>query len=138
MADTAGGVRMDLEITDRKEVLLIEDDQDCAAVVGRTLEAMGLLGGLEVCPDCDRALTRLRQAGRDRPGLILLSLEMPQQSAVRFLEGIKADPALQVIPVVMLAAGDKAKDVTSCYGLGVAELKSNVRLRMPLIVSSRA
>ena len=100
--------------------MLIEDDPECAAVISRTFGEVGSLGNLGVSTDCQSALSQLRKSGRNHPQLILLDLDMPQMSAFRFLEAIKADPTLRTIPVVVLSAHDNADDIATCYSLGVA------------------
>jgi two-component system, chemotaxis family, response regulator Rcp1 len=111
---------MAIEIETKKKVLLIENDPKVATLIGHTLKEMGLLGNLEVSDDCRDALARLRQSGGGRPRLILLDIEMPDQSAFAFLEAAKMDPTLRVIPVVILAPDDGADVVAACYAAGAA------------------
>jgi chemotaxis family two-component system response regulator Rcp1 len=109
---------MDQEIVDKKTVLLIESDPTCAAIVTRTLEEMSSLGNLEVARDGENVLTLLRQSPRNRPGLILLDLDRPEGDAFAFLEAIKADPTLRMIPVVVLSDSDDAEKIAACYNAG--------------------
>ncbi len=59
----------------------------------------------EVCDGLE-ALEFLRRQGKHanapRPGLIYLDIEMPGMDGQTTLKNIKADPALQEIPVVMM------------------------------------
>jgi CheY-like chemotaxis protein len=109
---------MDQEVETRREVLLIENDPKVATLIGHTLEEMGLLGNLEILDDCGSALARLQQSDGNHPRLVLLDIEMPQRSAFGFLEAVKADPTLRVIPIVVLAPDDGTDVVAACYGAG--------------------
>ena len=70
--------------------------------------------------DCENALVRLRQSGAGRPMLILLDSDMPRMSAASFLEVVKEDRELRIVPVVVLADSHDAGEVGRYYGLGAA------------------
>ncbi len=103
-----------------KPFLLIEGDFHYSVAISRVFRELQLLDDLEISVDCENALTRLRRANGSRPHLIFLDLDMPRMSALSFLKAVKNDERLQMIPVVVLAATDKAEHVSRCYGLGVA------------------
>ena len=46
----------------------------------------------------------LQKAHDDRPDLIILDIMMPGEGGVKMYGGLKADPALAQIPVIMLSA----------------------------------
>jgi CheY-like chemotaxis protein len=62
---------------------------------------------LHVIPDGDEALRFLRRAGEyaaaPRPALILLDLNLPGMGGLDILARVKADPALAIIPVIVLS-----------------------------------
>jgi chemotaxis family two-component system response regulator Rcp1 len=111
---------MDQEVVEKKRVLLVADDPECVALIGRTLEDIGLRGSLDVSRDCDSALALLRQSDGRNPRLVLLDLEMPEGAGLSFLETVKTDPTLRMIPIVVLADRDDPETVAVCYDLGVA------------------
>ncbi len=54
------------------------------------------------------------------PGIILLDLNMPKKDGRAALKEIKADEALQCIPVVVLTTSRAHEDIAHTYGLGVS------------------
>lgn len=101
-------------------ILLIERSFQYCFGISRAFKELGLLDTLVISVDCENALMRLRQAGGRRPCLILLDLDMPQMSAMSFLEAVKRDENLRMVPVVVLAGTDTAEAVSRCYSLGAA------------------
>lgn len=64
-----------------------------------------------------RGLFAARQPGN--PGVVLLDLKMPRVDGLQVLRQIKSDPALQMIPVVIMTSSREEQDVVSSYRLGV-------------------
>jgi DNA-binding NarL/FixJ family response regulator len=118
--NTTVEIVMDTETFVRNPILLIVHDDQCEAIVRAVFCEMGLLEALRVLSDSESALIQLQSSQRNRPRLILLDLEMPQTKAFHFLESIKADATLRMIPVVVLASSDSDEDVIACYSLGAA------------------
>ena len=54
----------------------------------------------------------------DRPGLILLDVNLPKVSGQNVLRQIKDDPELLSIPVVMLTTSDRDDEVGTAYRAG--------------------
>src|SRR5439155_21926607 len=52
------------------------------------------------------------------PRLVLLDLKMPRVSGFEVLSWVRADPALQVMPVVVLSSSSHDVDVRRAYQLG--------------------
>jgi Response regulator containing a CheY-like receiver domain and an HTH DNA-binding domain len=50
--------------------------------------------------------------------LILLDIRMPKMSGIEVLRRVRADPALRMIPVVMMTSSDEPCDVEAAYRLG--------------------
>jgi len=103
------------------EILLVEDTP---TDVRLTLEAFKLakLGSrLTVVENGVQAMAYLRRQGKyakaRRPDLILLDLKLPLKSGFEVLAEIKADPALQPIPVVVLTSSPLEADVLKAYDI---------------------
>jgi len=106
--------------TEPKPILLVESVFQSAVLMSRIFRELNLLDQLAISMDCEGALVRLRQAKIARPRLILLDVRMPRMSARSFLEVIKSDSSLRMIPVVVLGDSDRAEDVARYYELGAA------------------
>lgn len=111
---------MNQELIEKMNVLLVGDDAEASTLIEHTLREMGLMGGFHAVPDGRDALAHLQQLGDRSSWLVLLNLEMPDKAAFTFLKTIKADPMLQMIPVVVLAARHGDEAITACYELGAA------------------
>jgi len=60
----------------------------------------------------------LRSENEERPGLILLDLNMPGLDGRKTLEIIKRSPNLKNIPVVILTTSNDERDISACYEFG--------------------
>ena len=76
---------------------------------------------LHVVSDGEEAMAFLRREGpyaqAPRPDLILLDLNLPKKDGREVLGEIKGDPALRVIPVVVLTTSEEEQDVLRAYDL---------------------
>jgi CheY-like chemotaxis protein len=108
----------DTEIVD---VLLVEDDPGDALIVREAFEHYKIRNTLHVVTDGEQALRFVHQAGEfidaPRPGLIMLDLNLPRRDGLEVLAELKADPALRVIPVVILTTSRSEEDVLRSYSL---------------------
>lgn len=102
----------------RQSILLIEDDIVDQAMVREALKAIGATSNLTAVNDGEEALEHLRRA--ERPGLILLDLNLPRMSGVEFLRELRKDHQLSHLPVVVLSTSAHEPDVAECYRLWVA------------------
>jgi len=107
------------------EILFAEDSADDATLTIRALKKSGLSNKLYHVKDGAEALdflyARNSYASRniqEYPKLILLDLKMPKVSGMEVLEKIKADPSLNLIPVVILTSSKEDPDIKRCYELG--------------------
>ncbi|MGY3342690.1 ATP-binding protein [Bradyrhizobium sp. USDA 4459] len=89
-----------------KRVLLVDDNADMRAYVLRLLEAQGY--AVDQAGDGEMALSLARKL---RPDLILSDVMMPKLDGFGLLRAIRAEPALEDVPVIMLSAraGEEAK-----------------------------
>lgn len=97
-------------------VLLVEDSEDDVLIVRRAFKVLGLGHELFVVETGEEALRRLK-AG-PLPDLALLDINLPGLSGLEVLRRIKGDPAWRRLPVTMLSASDRERDVDEAYAAG--------------------
>lgn len=110
------------ELTPRPiEILLVEDSPGDVTLTVEALRDAKVANNLHVARDGEEALRFLRQegefAGRPRPDLILLDLNMPRKDGREVLADLKADDELKRIPVVVLTTSQSEDDVAAAYNL---------------------
>lgn len=92
-------------------VLLIEDEQNIAEAIAFILERDGLrVSHLTT----GYAVADLVQ--RDRPDLIILDHMLPGLSGLEILAALRADPATTALPVMMLTARGRDRDMAERAG----------------------
>jgi two-component system, response regulator len=107
------------------EILLAEDSATDAEVTQRALKKANIANPLLWVKDGAEALDFLHCRGRfsgracARPRLMLLDLKMPKVDGIEVLREIRATPALQTLPVVMLTSSSEMSDIVRSYSLGV-------------------
>ena len=103
------------------EVLLVEDDPGDVVMTREAFQDYKVRNQLHVVNDGTEAMAFLRQegeyAGRPRPDLVLLDLNLPRMDGREVLEAIKSDPELASIPVVVLTTSENEDDVLRSYSL---------------------
>ena len=107
-------------MTPQQHILLIDDDDVDAMTVQRTLVALGAPNPLDRAADGERGLAFLRDESKPKPGLILLDLNMPRMNGIEFLSEVKRDPALRLIPVVVLTTSSEEGDRMAAFSNSVA------------------
>ncbi len=103
------------------EIFLVEDNPGDVRLTREALKEGKVLNNLSVAADGEEALAVLRRegrhAGRLLPDIIFLDLNLPKKDGREVLEEIKKDPALNVIPVVILTTSRDEEDVLRSYKL---------------------
>lgn len=101
--------------------LLIEDDDDHATIVIRTLKSNRIANRIDRAVDGEQGLAYLRRQGvyQDacRPDVVLLDLKLPKVDGHEVLAQVKADPELRSIPIVVLTTSAAERDRESAYRL---------------------
>ncbi|HKI80483.1 MAG TPA: response regulator [Pseudodesulfovibrio sp.] len=104
-------------------ILLVEDNEDHAEMIRAFLGEHEVDKQVHWVKDGQEAIDFVHRQGRHaeapRPALIILDLNLPKASGFEVLKNIKEDPALKVIPVVMLTTSDRQEEMLKCYRLGV-------------------
>lgn len=120
-------------------ILLADDDELIREIVAEGLRLHAY--EVEAVSDGAAALAAVR---RHRPGLILLDAKMPTLDGFAVLAALKADPALNHVPVIMLTALRNARDVIEARRLGASDYLAkpfdilNVLQRVRLWTGKRA
>lgn len=105
------------------QFLLVEDDDDHAALTERSLKRSETPCEVVRVADGAAALQYLRKEGSHSeaptPDVVLLDLKLPRVNGLEVLEQMRADDALSMIPVVMLTTSDADCDRDRAYELHV-------------------
>ncbi|MEK6768502.1 MAG: response regulator [Gemmatimonadota bacterium] len=113
------------------EILLVEDNPGDVRLVQEALNHNKLANPLTVAEDGEEAMAALRGegrfAGKARPDLVLLDLNLPRKDGREVLAEMKADPELKKIPVVVLTSSQSEADVLTSY-----ELHANCYVQKPV------
>jgi CheY-like chemotaxis protein len=106
-------------------ILLVEDDPKDVELTMTALGDYHLANEVVVADDGEEALDYLyrrgRHAGRgpEMPAVMLLDLKLPKVDGLEVLRQIKSDPAMRMIPVVVLTSSGEERDMVESYRLGV-------------------
>lgn len=107
----------------RLDILLAEDNEDDALMIREAFAQCGI-EGINIVKDGEDAMAYLRQEGKYKdaktPCILLLDINMPKKDGFQVLKEIKADPALQSLPVVVLTTSERKEDVVKCYRNGAS------------------
>ena len=103
-----------------RPILLVEDDAVDQMTVRRALKDIRVTNRLDIRENGEEALDFLRNPDNDRPGIILLDLNMPRMNGVEFLRVAKNDEQLKRIPVVVLTTSQEEQDKIESFNLGIA------------------
>ena len=96
-------------------ILLVEDDEADALLIRDALLERDPYHVITQAEDGLVALQRLNDPALRRPDLIVLDLNMPRMNGHEFLEILKKDEKLKVIPVVVLSTSLAPDDIVGSY-----------------------
>jgi CheY-like chemotaxis protein len=106
------------------KILLVEDDLNDVELTLSALAENHLANEVFVVSDGEEALDYLYYQGgyesreEGNPALMLLDLKLPKVDGMEVLRRVKTDPALKMIPVVMLTSSREEQDLVRSYDLG--------------------
>ncbi len=100
-------------MTHKKRILLIEDEEDIAALIKLQAEVSGYKLHVEV-----DGINGYRAVERERPDLVILDIMLPGENGLDVCRKIKSHPDLKSIPVVMLTAKSEELDIMLGLELG--------------------
>lgn len=100
-------------MSQKKRILLIEDEEDIAALIKLHAELAGFKLHVEV-----DGINGYRAVEREKPDLVILDIMLPGQNGFDVCRKIKNHSDLKNIPVVMLTAKDEEIDIILGLELG--------------------
>ena len=105
-------------------ILLVDDSFRDAEMVTNAFEECGLAHKVVHVRDGADALDYLYCRGEfaerpeGNPSVVLLDIKMPRVDGLEVLRQMKADPVLQMIPVMLMTSSREERDLVEGYKLG--------------------
>lgn len=84
-------------MSDKKKILVIDDDEDIVTFLTTLLQDNGY--ATNAARDGQEGLEKTRA---ERPDLVLLDITMPEKSGVKYYREVRDDSELRTIPVVIV------------------------------------
>ncbi|WP_327011171.1 response regulator [Dactylosporangium sp. NBC_01737] len=112
-------------------ILLVEDNPDDVTFTLRAFTKNNIRNRVVVASDGAQAVDLLQPGDGTaplRPALILLDMKLPKYDGLEVLRRIRADPATQPLPVVVLTTSSEERDIVESYRLG-----ANSYVRKPVV-----
>lgn len=100
-------------MSQKKKILLIEDEEDIAALIKLQADISGYRLHVEV-----DGINGYRAVEREKPDLVILDIMLPGQNGLDVCRKIKNHPELKSIPVIILTAKGEELDVVLGLELG--------------------
>jgi two-component system, OmpR family, alkaline phosphatase synthesis response regulator PhoP len=97
----------------KKRILLVEDEEDIAALIKLQAEISGYKLHIEV-----DGVNGLRAIEREKPDLVILDIMLPGQNGLDVCRKMKNSPELKNIPVIIISAKGEELDVVLGLELG--------------------
>jgi CheY-like chemotaxis protein len=114
--------------TSNRPILLAEDEESDALILGLACEKAGLARPLVIVRDGQEAVDYLRGNGRyaDRsahplPALVVLDLKMPRMTGFDVLGWLASQATLSEIPAVVLSSSADESDIAKARQMGARE-----------------
>jgi CheY-like chemotaxis protein len=108
-----------------REILLVEDNSDDVEMTIRAFKSANVANPLQIARDGAEAIDFLFCTGayverkcEPPPHVVLLDLNLPKVNGLDVLRRLKADSRTQAIPVVVLTASDRDRDIDESRRLG--------------------
>ena len=95
------------------KILVVDDDPKLRMLVSRYLDAKGF-----ETVQAENGEKGVAMAGAERPGLVIMDLNMPVMNGFDATRAIKADPGTKDIPVIVLTAEDAMANYDEIYAAG--------------------
>lgn len=103
----------DIPMTQKKRILLVEDEEDIAALIKLQAELSGYKLHVEV-----DGINGYRAIEREKPDLVVLDIMLPGENGLDVCRRIKSSSELKNIPIIMLSAKGEELDIVLGLELG--------------------
>lgn len=107
-------------------ILIADDDEDDRMLISDAFEEASLNNPVDFVQDGEELMDYLLRQGKyshltenEKPGLILLDLNMPKKDGRTALREIRENEELRNIPIVILTTSKSEEDILKTYDLGV-------------------
>jgi len=112
-----------MESTNKKTILIVEDDAVLLEMYQIKFQNEGFT--VEIAADGEAGLAKAQTA---HPDIILLDVNLPKMDGFSVLKAIKANTALQSIPVILLTNLGQEQNVQEGLSMGAADyfVKANL------------
>jgi two-component system, OmpR family, alkaline phosphatase synthesis response regulator PhoP len=97
----------------KKRIILVEDEEDIAALIKLQAEISGYKLHVEV-----DGINGFRAIEREKPDLVILDIMLPGENGLDVCRKIKSNPDLKNIPIIILSAKGEELDVVLGLELG--------------------
>ena len=105
-------------MTTTYRILIVDDDEDARILLMRALGKSAL--ALEIASAAD-GLQALALVASTRPHLVITDVMMPRMNGFDLCAAVRADPASEVTPVVMVTALEDDRDRQRGFAVGASE-----------------
>ncbi len=108
-----------------RKILLAEDSPKDVELTLEALAEHHLANQVIVVKDGVEVMDYLRCQGKYNlrkpclPAVLLLDIKMPRMDGLEVLQAVRSDPALRLLPVVILSSSREEQDLMRSYELGV-------------------
>ncbi len=100
-------------MTQKKRIILVEDEEDIAALIKLQAELSGYKLHVEV-----DGINGYRAIEREKPDLAILDIMLPGENGLDVCRKIKSNPELKNIPIIILSAKGEELDIVLGLELG--------------------
>ena len=119
--------------TGEKHVVLVEDEMNIAEAIRFLLSQDGWR--VETLANGATAVDIIRRAA---PQLVILDVMLPGKSGFEILHELRADPAFQALPILMLTARGQARDREMAQMAGVSKFMTKPFSNAEMLEAVRA
>ena len=108
--------------TEKKRVLVVDDEKDIVELLKVNLEASGYV--VDAAYDGEEAVSKIINSGIDRPDLVVLDVLLPKINGFDVARQMKTNTATEKIPIIMLTG--KSQPLDKITGLMECEVDDYV------------